>query len=227
MKVCPNCNMELPDEAHFCPRCMFQYEKQEIQEIQIKNSHKKTILLWVFGSILMIGMLSIIFLAKIKIQNLVNKNYLEESDIQNIISENFRTDENIIYDSEVKNDLKDALGSGFVDMKSTLGEETDEIYHENGMAIHTFGMLTVAVNQEEVIQDLLIDYTAGDNKKEYGIYGINGTSDVSSVKTILGTPDQEYENELCYRFDREFSPGLNITFSDDGMVETLEYYYVQ
>ena len=22
-----NCNMELPDEAHFCPRCMFQYEK--------------------------------------------------------------------------------------------------------------------------------------------------------------------------------------------------------
>ena len=38
MKVCPNCNMELPDEAHFCPRCMFQYEKQEIQEIQIKNS---------------------------------------------------------------------------------------------------------------------------------------------------------------------------------------------
>ena len=37
MKVCPNCNMELPDEAHFCPRCMFQYEKQEIQEIQIKK----------------------------------------------------------------------------------------------------------------------------------------------------------------------------------------------
>ena len=37
----------------------------------------------------MIGMLSIIFLAKIKIQNLVNKNYLEESDIQNIISEKF------------------------------------------------------------------------------------------------------------------------------------------
>ena len=82
---------------HFCPRCMFQYEKQEIQEIQIKNSHKKAILLWVFGSILMIGMLSIIFLAKIKIQNLVNKNYLEESDIQNIISENFRTDEKDVY----------------------------------------------------------------------------------------------------------------------------------
>ena len=31
MKVCPNCNMELPDEAHYCPRCMFQYEKQDIQ----------------------------------------------------------------------------------------------------------------------------------------------------------------------------------------------------
>lgn len=224
MKVCPNCNMELPDEAHFCPRCMFQYEKQEIQ---IKNSHKKTILLWVFGSILMIGILSIIFLAKIKIQDLVNRNELEKADIQNIIDENFRTDENIIYDSEVENDLKDALGSGFADMRSTLGEETDEIYHENGMTIHTFGMLVVAVNQEEVIQDILIDYTAGDNKKEYGIYGIDGTSDVSSVKRVLGAPDQEYGNELCYRFDREFSPGLNISFSDAGMVETLEYYYVQ
>lgn len=224
MKKCPNCSMELPDEAHYCPRCMFQYEKQEIQ---IKDTHKRHVLLWVVGSVFIIGMLIVIPLVKLGIQSRVNKNHLDESEIQNIIHENFRTGENIIYDSEVEYDLRDVLGSELIDMKSTLGEETDEIYHENGMAIHTFGMLTVAVNQEEVIQDLLIDYTAGDNKKEYGIYGINGTSDVSSVKTILGTPDQEYENELCYRFDREFSPGLNITFSDEGIVETLEYYYVQ
>lgn len=224
MKKCPNCSMELPDEAHYCPRCMFQYEKQEIQ---IKDTHKRHVLLWVVGSVFIIGMLIVIPLVKLEIQSRVNKNHLDESEIQNIIQENFRTDENINYDSEVEYDLRDVLGSELIDMKSTIGEETDEIYHENGMAIHTFGMLTVAVNQEEVIQDLLIDYTAGDNKKEYGIYGINGTSDVSSVKTILGTPDQEYENELCYRFDREFSPGLNITFSDEGIVETLEYYYVQ
>ena len=124
-------------------------------------------------------------------------------------------------------DLRDVLGSELIDMKSTLGEETDEIYHENGMDIYTFGMLTVAVNQEAAIQDVLIDYTVGENKKEYGIYGIDGTTDIGSVKEMLGTPDQEYENELCYRFDREFSPGLNITFSDEGIVETLEYYYVQ
>ena len=67
----------------------------------------------------------------------------------------------------------------------------------------------------------------GENKKEYGIYGIAGISDADAVKTILGTPDQEYEKELCYRFDREFGLGLNINFSDDGMVEQLEYYYVQ
>ena len=101
------------------------------------------------------------------------------------------------------------------------------MYRENGMDIYTFGMLTVAVNQETVIQDILIDYTAGENKKKYGIYGIDGTSDIRNVKEILGTPDQEHENELCYRFDREFSPRLNITFSADGMVEQLEYYYVQ
>ena len=207
MKICPNCNMELPDEAHYCPRCMFQYEKQEIQ---IKDTHKKYILLWVIGSVLIIGMLITI-----------------KSEIQNIINENFRTGENIIYDSEVEYDLRDVLGSELIDMKSTLGEETDEMYRENGMDIYTFGMLTVAVNQEAAIQDVLIDYTVGENKKEYGIYGIDGTTDIGNVKEMLGTPDQEYENELCYQFDREFSPGLNITFSDEGIVETLEYYYVQ
>lgn len=224
MKKCLNCGMELPGEAHYCPRCMFQYEKQEIQ---IKDTHKKHILLWVLGSVLIIGMLIANPLVKHGIQSRVNKNHLEESEIQNIINENFRTGENIIYDSEVENDLRNVLGSEVVDIKSTLGEETDEMYRENGMDIYTFGMLTVAVNQEKVIQDILIDYTAGENKKEYGIYGIDGTFDVSSIKAILGTPDQEYEKELCYRFDREFNPGLNIIFSDDGMVEQLEYYYVQ
>ena len=223
MKVCPNCNMELPDEAHYCPRCMFQYEKQEIQ---IKDTHKKYILLWVVGSVLIIGMLIVIPLVKLGIQSRVNKNHLDESEIQYIINENFRTGENI-YDSEVEYDLRDVLGSELIDMKSTLGEETDEIYHENGMDIYTFGMLTVAVNQEAAIQDVLIDYTVGENKKEYGIYGIDGTTDIGSVKEMLGTPDQEYEKELCYRLNREFGLGLNINFSDDGMVEQLEYYYVQ
>lgn len=224
MKKCPNCSMELPDEAHYCPRCMFRYEKQEIQ---VKDTHKKHILLWVLGSVLIIGMLIAILLVKHGIQSRVNKNHLEESGIQNIINENFRTGEDIIYDSEVEHDLRDVLGSEFVDIQSTLGEETDKMYRENGMYIYTFGMITVAVNQEEVIQDILIDYTTGENKKEYGVYGIDGTSDIGTVKTILGTPNQEYENELCYRFDREFSPGLNITFSADDMVEQLEYYYMQ
>ncbi len=224
MKECPNCSMELPDEAHFCPRCMFHYEKQEIQ---IKDTHKKHMLLWVFGSVLIIGMLLMIPLVKLVMPSRVNKDYLEEAEIQNIMNEHFRTDDNITYDSEVKQDLRDVLGNEFANMKSTLGKETDVMYHENGMDIYTFGMLTVAVNQEAAIQDVLIDYTVGENKKEYGIYGIDGTTDIGSVKEMLGTPDQEYENELCYRFDREFSPGLNITFSDEGIVETLEYYYVQ
>lgn len=61
------------------------------------------------------------------------------------------------------------------------------------MDIYTFGMLSVAVNQEAAIQDVLIDYTVGENKKEYGIYGIDGTTDIGNVKEMLGTPDQEYE----------------------------------
>ena len=224
MKECPNCSMELPDEAHYCPRCMFQYEKQEIQ---IKDRHRKHIPLLLIGSVLVIGVFICMPFVRRRIQDNMNSNYTEELDIPNVINENFRTGENIIYDSEVENDLRDVLGSGFVDIKATLGEETDEMYRENGMDIYTFGMLTVAVNQEAAIQDVLIDYTVEENKKEYGIYGIDGTTDIGNVKEMLGTPDQEYENELCYQFDREFSPGLNITFTDEGIVETLEYYYVQ
>ena len=72
MKECPNCSMELPDEAHFCPRCMFHYEKQEIQ---IKDTHKKHMLLWVFGSVLIIGMLLMIPLVKLVMPSRVNKDY--------------------------------------------------------------------------------------------------------------------------------------------------------
>lgn len=223
MKECPNCSMELPDEAHYCPRCMFQYEKQEIQ---INDRHRKRTSLLLIGSVFVIGVFICVPFVRSRIQDNMNNNYTEV-DIKKIVNENFRTGENIIYDSEVENDLRDVLGNEFVDMKATLGEETDEMYHENGMDIYTFGMITVAVNQEGVIQDILIDYTVGENKKEYGVYGIAGTSDIGVVKTILGTPDQEYEKELCYRFDREFGLGLNINFSDDGMVEQLEYYYVQ
>ena len=68
----PNCNIELPDEAHYCPRCMFQYEKQEIQ---IKDTHKKYILLWVVGSVLIIGMLIVIPLVKLGIQSRVTVSY--------------------------------------------------------------------------------------------------------------------------------------------------------
>lgn len=224
MKKCPNCSMELPDAAHYCPRCMFQYEKQEIQ---IKDRYRKRSRLLFIGSVFVIGVFICMPFVRSRIQDNMKSNYTEKSDTQNIINEKFRTGKNIAYDSEVENDLRDVLGSGFADIKATLGEETDEMYRENGMDIHTFGMITVAVNQEEVIQDILIDYTVGENKKEYGIYGIAGTSDADAVKTILGTPDQEYEKELCYRFDREFNPGLNITFSDDGVVEQLEYYYGQ
>lgn len=216
--------MELPDEAHYCPRCMFQYEKQEIQ---IKDRQKKRIPLLLIGSVFMVIVLICTLFVRSIDKNNMNSNCAGKLDVQNIIDENFRTGEKSDYDFEVENDLRDVLGSEFVDVKSVLGEETDKMYSENGMYIYTFGMITVTVNQEEIIQDILIDYAVGENKKEYGIYGIDGTSDVGTVKTILGTPDQEYEKELCYRFDREFNPGLNITFSDGGMVEQLEYYFVQ
>lgn len=163
MKECPNCSMELPDEAHYCPRCMFQYEKQEIQ---VKDRYKKRIPVLLIGSVFVLGVFICMTFVRGRIQDNRNSNYEEELDIQKTINENFRTGENIIYASEVENDLRDMLGSKLTDMKATLGEETDEMYIENGMDIYTFGMITVAVNQEAVVQDILIDYTVGKNKKE-------------------------------------------------------------
>ena len=47
-------------------------------------------------------------------------------------------------------DLRDVLGSELIDMKSTLGEETDEMYRENGMDIYTFGM-NLSLNETQAL----------------------------------------------------------------------------
>ena len=72
MKECPNCSMELPDEAHYCPRCMFQYEKQEIQ---IKDRHRKHIPLLLIGSVLVIGVFICMPFVRRRIQDNMNSNY--------------------------------------------------------------------------------------------------------------------------------------------------------
>lgn len=221
MKICPNCHLELPDEAHFCPRCMFQYPKQEIH---IKEKKNKTVLWFIFAGILLVGFLAGILLVRNYIQNNAGK---KEVDIQSIREQYFDTGEDIEYNSEIENDLRNILGSDFVDVQSVFGEETEAMYQEENMNIHTFGNVTVTVNQDAVIQDVTIDYTVETDIKKYGIYGIDGKSDMDTVKSLLGTPDQDYGDEFCYRFDRELSPGLNIYFSDTGVVEKLEYYYVQ
>lgn len=76
MKECPNCSMELPDEAHYCPRCMFQYEKQEIQ---IKDRHRKHIPLLLIGSVLVIGVFICMPFVRRRIQDNMNSNYTQMS----------------------------------------------------------------------------------------------------------------------------------------------------
>lgn len=224
MKVCPKCKMELPDEAHFCPRCMFQYEKKEIET---KDGSKKKNRIWlsvvsgIFTVCIFIGGL---FVVKSAISDDKNQKNL---DIQDVMDENFRTDETMKYYPEIENDLKDMLGDSFGDVKDIFGVETAKKYNESGFDIYTFEIVTVFVNSDGMIQNILIDYTEGENQKGYGIYGIDNHCDRKVVKEILGTPDQDYGEELCYRFDREFSPGLEISFSEDGLVEHLEYYYIQ
>ena len=220
MKICPNCHLELPDEAHFCPRCMFQYPKQEIH---IKEKKNRALLWLILVGILLVGLITGFLL----VRNYMRQNSgRKEVDIQSIREQYFDTGEDIEYDSEIENDLRDILGNEFTDVQSVFGEETEAMYQKDNMDIHTFGNVTIAVNQDAVIQDVTIDYTAEADKTKYGIYGIGGNSDMNTVKSVLGTPNQNYGDEFCYRFDRELSPGFNIYFSDAGVVEKLEYYYV-
>ena len=221
MKLCPNCHLELPDEAHFCPRCMYQYQKAEIQVKHKKSrSARWIILVGILGVGLLVGILAL----RIYLQN---HRYKKEVDYQSIREQYFDTGEKAEYNSAIENDLRDMLGSEFTEVSSVFGEETEEMYQKDSMDIHTFGNVTIAVNQDAVVQEIIIDYTATEDKTGYGIYGIGGESDMDNVKEVLGTPDQDYGTEFCYRFDRELSPGFNIYFSDSGVVEELEYYYIQ
>lgn len=225
MKFCPNCKLELPDEAHFCPKCMFQYEKNEII-IGINDKKPKHIHIYITSSILVICLfVGMFFITENSINNTSTSRDKSDSDLQAITNEHFKTEDNIM-PTQIKNDLNDKL-TDFSAVKELLGQETEPAYNENDMTIHTFGIVTTTVNNNGMVQDILIDYTNSENPAEYGIYGIDNQCNKNDVKAILGTPDQDYGDEFFYRFDREFTPSLKITFSSDGLVEQLEYYYVQ
>lgn len=119
MKICLNCHLELPDEAHFCPRCMFQYPKQEIHIKEKKNGA----LLWlILVGILLVGLITGFLLVRNYIRQNSGK---KEVDIQSIREQYFDTGEDIEYNSEIENDLRDILGSDFADVQSVFGEETE------------------------------------------------------------------------------------------------------
>ena len=78
MKICPNCHLELPDEAHFCPRCMFQYPKQEIH---IKEKKNRALLWLILVGILLVGLITGFLL----VRNYMRQNSgRKEVDIQSI-----------------------------------------------------------------------------------------------------------------------------------------------
>lgn len=239
MKFCPNCNEQLPDEAHFCPKCMFQYEKRNIEAevcTDVQRKFKWNIILAAIMVVLFsAGGVSVLKNEYAKesetgMQNGIIKNSgsakNDEADISQIIDENFRTEAENPKDSYLDIDCKDML-MGFAGVREILGEETAEVISDGEFEIHTFDNVEVAVNESGNVQQIMIDYTQGTANKEYGVYGIGSRADFDGVKELLGTPDQEYgKKEFYYRFDRELTPSLHIIFSDDGMIEQLEYYYV-
>lgn len=228
MKFCPNCNEQLPDAAHFCPKCMFQYEEKKSDtgvHTDIQGKTKWAIILVVF----MVAILSVgggsVLKKEMGVQNGNAEN--EDTDISQIIDGNFRKEAGKLEDSYLDIDCKDMLIE-FVEVQKILGEETAGVINDGAFEIHTFNNVEVVVNELGNVQQIMIDYTQGATDKEYGVYGVGSRADLDDVEELLGIPDQEYgKSEYYYRFDRELNPSLHIIFSDDGMIEQLEYYYVR
>lgn len=210
MKICPNCHLELPDEAHFCPRCMFQYPKQEIH---IKEKKNRALLWLILVGILLVGLMTGFLLVRNYIRQNSGK---KEVDIQSIREQYFDTGEDIEYDSEIKNDLRDILGNEFTDVQSVFGEETEEMYQKDNMDVHTFGNVTVISAIDQINPDGLTaeDTTVQELKDKY-----NSLSDAQKKLVTNANKLDEYEKLVQSKQAEKEKEDKNWEF-----VKNLDFY---
>ncbi len=220
-KICPRCGLELPEEAHFCPKCMYRYlQTESVQSEPKKKKHYTVIVCGVVITVFLMLAGGLLLFQEIEKQ-------AEQEDIkhQAQLKQIFRTGEELPYHDEIVYDLRDCM-TDWETVRQKLGEETEEASQEGEYTVHTYENAEITVNSEGIVQDIYINYKEDTDKVKYGLYGFCGTSEREKIKADLGTPDQNYgENEYFYRFEGiEGAPTLCFSFADDGSVEEIEYY---
>lgn len=228
MKKCPKCNLELPSEAHFCPRCMYEYPRVERQSKRGKSVKKKKhiIAISVLVSLVFLGT----FLRVIRLGNSENKDNQMDKGNQQQVVQIFRTNEMTPDNPAIIHDFEDVLFADLASISQILGEEIKESYPDEEYMVHEFESVEIEVSQDERVKSIYIDYLNAKDEivEQYGIHGINGMTSRDGVKGRLGTPDQSFEEEWCYRFDGERgTPSLRVFFDENGIVTALQYYTLQ
>ena len=225
MKKCPNCDNDIPSAAHFCPRCMYQYPKQEFHA---QSKTKKNYAWFIVGLLLIIVMIiGVLILIK---HSKANQQLEQEQQVH--ITKEQQMDKmigkDIPYSDQLEKDYRDSL-TDYASIKDTFGEETMPIYldENEGAIVYTHGNILVYVNGDMNIQKIVIDYKV-EGHGRYGIYGIDNGNTKSEVMKILGPPDRKEEIEresnkwFYYDITHEFTT-LVIQFSVDGRVSALDY----
>lgn len=221
-KKCPKCGLELPEESHFCPRCMYEYPRTELVHFE-KKQKKRHYTAIVVGVVLVAFLLP---MGGIAINRTIGKNVTQgEIEKQQQLSRIFRTGEDIPNDDGMIYDLRDCLTEWEI-VRQKLGKETKEPVSEGEYTIHTFENVEISVDDNGIVQDIYIRYEEVIDKERYGLYGFCGSSERNMIKEIIGVPEQNYgENEYLYRFEGlEGTPTLCFRFSNSGIVEEIEYY---
>lgn len=228
MKNCPNCNLELPNEAHFCPKCMYEYPRVARQRKRIKVIKKKK-------RVRIIVVLVIILLVKDfwpLLRLLIPKSSEKEKTQQNqpSIESTFRTNEMSGENPAILHDFEDVLFTDLDSVSQILGEEIMEAYPSVGSMVHEFESVEIAVSEDDYINSIYIDYLNAKNEivEQYGIHGFNGKTSKEEVKGTLGAPDEIFEGEWYYEFGGERGmPSLRVVFDENDMVIALQYYTLQ
>lgn len=228
MKVCPKCNLNLPEEAHFCPKCMYRYPRTELVSCENKSKSKKRLLVIASVTIVLciviavLGVLGFLW-AKSQIQRYLTEEQRkeEESNTNHILEENadlyeevFEDGSDVPYKKEITYDMRDCL-TDYETVKQSIVENP---------------ILEFDIDEDGIVQSIYIDYRNADeeSKNAYGFYGINGLSTRSEVEATLGFPAQNYGGtEYHYKFSGlSGTPNLIIAFDETGTVSEMQYYKI-
>ena len=204
MKHCPKCGYELHDSVHFCPKCMYEYPRVDMKTTPSRRTRETKYML------ILLLILSVAIIA-----NRINskKNDVnDEQENQVTMPELFMDEQTAPKNEDIAYDFRDDL---------TIYENVKE-------RLSVSEIIEFNVDEYGNVESIYLNYenASEDNRKKYGIHGINGVSTKSDVITILGTPEQNYgETEYMYMFRGMIGmPSLVITFDDNGVVQDLMYY---